>query len=335
MITPSLSLTAPLSSNPDESAPLKPADAHNLWLRSIVTVVALSGITLFVISCHIPLSSLGSIHFSATAITALGALAGCSVIAIGILVKTIKDAKNGSFAGQGHYLKVKISDEHGSALAIIDSSRRVQIEGEAYYPICPQKEFIEHEIICGCVTVITPIKAVGAMAFHALNLVLNPIYRLAKAGYGKLTGTEGYQYTFRDFTHHVAHSLFGIVRAPFYSLAMQYASIYALIDPLNGRKLGSLVEQTWGDGKQLHESIWLPECLASYLTSKFWKDLYLKASSKEGTTLIIPGCWRPFAYIKAPTQEDSQRQEAISFSYYRAKLLEHGNRANIDRVFAT
>ncbi len=69
---------------------------------------------------------------------------------------------------------------------------------------------------------------------------------------------HGIQFTVTDIFKQMGLSLLRAIQAPFYGIAMFFAALYAIIDPMNGIKLGSAIESDWNDRLPMRNSgVWM------------------------------------------------------------------------------
>ncbi len=94
-----------------------------------------------------------------------------------------------------------------------------------------------------------PIYISAVIIYNSLRLLIMPFYILAQIVRERNLENGLYpaerKFSFSDIPKQMALSIGRIIIAPFYGIAMLFASIYSWIDPLNGIKLGSAIEHDW------------------------------------------------------------------------------------------
>lgn len=129
------------------------------------------------------------------------------------------------------------------------------------------------------------------VAYNALRLLVVPFYCAGGYIIEKCRGkpfNEARPFKWYDPVVEPARSLWMIVSAPFYTLALSAAAVYSLVDPLEGRSLGAKIERDWNGGKSRAESF-------AYTTTGFGKmyndHLTLRLNGQ------FPSCWQPIGVV--------------------------------------
>ncbi|MBS0623747.1 MAG: hypothetical protein JSS62_03910 [Verrucomicrobia bacterium] len=323
-------------------------------LRALVTVVALGALATFGLYCSGHLFSLPQdfVHMFSNwkAIVALSSVASALVVSSTILARIILNSKNGKFSGSEH-LKPAIGwytqkSEGSEEKQIVkwtgytDISSQVEIKdshniAHPTHRVFLTKAPVENEMIAVMGSTITPAVAAGSMAFHAASIALLPLYRAAVYLYESCTQPVQRTYTLIDIPKAVISSIWGVVRSPFYMLALMMSAVYACIDPVNGRKLGSLVELQWNQGQPLHQSVWSAQyCCGGCLTYEGSVDMIQKWKEAGRPQFTIFGCWQPVAWVKKETPA-----EAVNIAYFtlneKGDLHSAEERRRIDHVHSS
>jgi len=133
------------------------------------------------------------------------------------------------------------------------------------------------------------------IAYHVIRLVVVSVYYVCKAIFYAIKqtpDTEKRPKIFAEWVDATKVSLKGIVRAPFYGIAMFFGSLYMFFDPLNGRKIVGAYEFEWNHKVPLKQSlhIFLPH-----------PDFSLKPFLQGKGGYYVPGCFQPVATSNVET----------------------------------
>lgn len=204
---------------------------------------------------------------------------------------------SGGFTGDSPWISaVYHSDKHGTYAGYLDTATLDENRnGYAFMYILKDEQ--GHYIVSATVCAITPVHMVAAVAYNAIRIAIIPFYILGCLAYESCTGKElekGRPFTINDIPVEMAKSVWRIVKAPFYAVAFIYAALYSLIDPLNGRKLGSYLERDWNEGVTRSEGYWSvggPQALW------YWEGRGTPSGlGRNG--FYLAGCWQPIARVK-------------------------------------
>ncbi len=199
----------------------------------------------------------------------------------------------GKFSGDEQWVSAAYTVRDGGTVHIgyIDTSTLLNGSGKAF--MYRYKDEPNHYQVCLAVTAFTPLHMVGSIVYNVIRTVVIPFFIL-----GNMCGNNAHSYGLRDIPREMGNSIERIVKAPFYAVAVIYAALYGLIDPLNGRKLGALLEREWNEGLTLAEGWWSVGC-----GQTLWK--FEGGSCSEGwdpnnlgkNGFLIAGCWQPIAVV--------------------------------------
>lgn len=203
---------------------------------------------------------------------------------------------SGGFIGDSKWVSaVYQSKTHGAYAGYIDTSTLVNDEGFAYMYILKDEQ--GHYTVSAMVFAITPVHMVAAIAYNVIRVAVVPFYILGWLLYESCTGNkieEKRPFTLTDIPQEMGKSIWRIIKAPFYAVAFMYGALYSLVDPLNGRKLGSYLERDWNEGVTRSEGYWSiggPQAL--------WHWEGRGTPSKLGRNgFYLAGCWQPIARVK-------------------------------------
>jgi hypothetical protein len=136
---------------------------------------------------------------------------------------------------------------------------------------------------------------IGAIAYNAIRLLIIPFFILGCMLVEKASNTaidpDDRPYRLSDIPQEMAKSMWRMVKAPFYCVAMMFAALFAFIDPLNGRKLGATVERDWNEGVTRAEGFWSVRC-----AQPLWQFEGGRSPSHLGKNgFYLAGCWQPIA----------------------------------------
>lgn len=130
-----------------------------------------------------------------------------------------------------------------------------------------------------------PLYTITVMLYHLGRLIAAPVYILCNL----------HKFSLLDIPKEMLRSLWCILKAPFYGLALFCAALYATLDPLNGIKLGSAIEYEWNDHVPMRdEGIWM----MGGKIFKNWKWENGKGSQAMGRNgFYFAGSWLPEAEV--------------------------------------
>lgn len=208
----------------------------------------------------------------------------------------------GSLSGDSHW--VPIVKENRSAKTYfpgyIDTSTVKEGQKSRAY-VYNVKGVLEHYFIAVAVAVTTPLHAALVIVYNAVRLVVLPIILIVAMIIEKVRGRpfrEGNPILLKHIFIQMGFSIKEIFKAPFYALAMTFAALYALIDPLNGRKLGAYIEKDWNndvDVVQGFAMLWMISCQCMSRV-QFEGAKFLKNNKDKKTTMVdgfSPELFRP------------------------------------------
>ncbi|MCH9626610.1 MAG: hypothetical protein S4CHLAM2_02360 [Chlamydiales bacterium] len=247
--------------------------------------------------------------------------AGFVVLSIGATVvirrvlslqNRITDHNIGKMTGGEHWVSASFKRDKDSfnCPGYIDSSTLdASGSGQAFFYI--QKEVSNEYGVATMMFALTPLHVAAAMSYNVARAVLIPFYLLGclatEACLGKALFEGQRRFEWRDIPGQVEASLERVVKAPFYGMALMYASLYVLVDPLNGRKLGTCIESDWNGGLTRAEGFWSvggPQAL--------WRPEGGGGPEKLGQNgFFAAGCWAPLAVV---TYANGKVTQATSLS---------------------
>lgn len=204
---------------------------------------------------------------------------------------------SGGFTGDATWISaIYHSLKHEVCAGYIDTAT-LNAEGDGHAFMYVLKDEQNHYTVSATVFAMTPVHMVAAVAYNVIRTAVIPFYILGCLVYESCTGNEiekDRPFTLTDIPLEMAKSIWRIVKAPFYAVAFMYAALYSLIDPLNGRKLGSYLERDWNEGVTRAEGYWSlggPQPLWHWEGSGTPSGL-----GKNG--FYLAGCWQPIARVK-------------------------------------
>lgn len=174
-------------------------------------------------------------------------------IGAGVVIRRLVHRQDlGDFSGSAHWepaYYVREDRPQNYYAGYLDTST----PGEALF--YGDKECLEHYVISSVVATLALPHAVASMAYHIVRIVTIPFYILGCMAFQIEFEGDG-RFTFSDIPKQLWFSIQQIVKAPFYGMAHIYAMLYSFLDPLNGRKLGALIEKEWNGDIERHEGFW-------------------------------------------------------------------------------
>ncbi len=185
--------------------------------------------------------------------------------------------------------------------AYVDTSTLVDGTGKAYlYYI---KDCTNHYVVSTVVALLgTPFYIIGAIVLNAIRMVVVPLYILTMCLI-ELCQPEPYfnteypaarKFSVLDAGIEFLQSIYGIIKAPFYGIAFFFAALYSLINPMEGRKLGSAIERNWNDGANLAEGYWSVDG-----EQPLWRrDGAWGPEGLRRKRFFLAGCWQPIGVVE-------------------------------------
>ncbi len=218
----------------------------------------------------------------------------------------------GNLTGGAHWVSASIKKNENaiSFPGYVDTSTLdASQSGKAFFYI--QKEVSNEYGVAVMMFALTPLHVGAAMSYNVARAVLIPFYILGclsiEACLGRALFKEQRRFKWSDISNEIEASLARIVKAPFYGTALMYASLYVLVDPLNGRKLGTQIESDWNEGLTRSEGFWSvggPQAL--------WRPEGGGGPEKLGQNgFFAAGCWAPLAVV---TYQNGKIVETTSLS---------------------
>jgi hypothetical protein len=139
---------------------------------------------------------------------------------------------------------------------------------------------------CVALTVGIPLYALGTVAWHLIRTPIVVKLTLFNALREWPSATEKMrEKLFEDLTHipcEIAAGIWGIVKTPFYAIAMEASALVGLVNPHLGRKWVAAVEHAWHDNISIkHSFVTIPPrpeegcCEACFKDLTFNKPFYL------------------------------------------------------------
>lgn len=196
-------------------------------------------------------------------------------------------------SGDAHWVSACYSNEKRPDIfrpCYIDTSSLDQEKSGYAYMYIYKKEEENFSISLG-VLAGTPLHMLGAMVYNLIRLPIIPFYILGCMAAKK--EWDGKAFHFSDIPKEMGKTLFRICQAPFYALAILFATLYSFCDPLNGRKLVSALERDWNDDVSRAEGFWSVRG-----PQKLWR--WEGGGSPNGlgkNGFFLPGCWQPIGVV--------------------------------------
>ncbi len=99
-----------------------------------------------------------------------------------------------------------------------------------------------------------------------------------------------------DFIKYIAEDVIAIVKAPFYALGIQIASLYTIFFPSSGRKFIGDIERSWNNNKSLkHDYRYNKETQNKPLYKVLW-NIFLKRD--ESVVFYLAPCFQTLGSLK-------------------------------------
>lgn len=301
----------------EELFPSRPTTL-NIAIHVAVTTVALAALVAFTLAVSGNFNS----HFLTHIFSSWKGIGGTlifTVLAMGggiVINKIVSDPKNGAFTGQPHWQSVcfdNASDPSGYGQAYLDTSE-LDEDGNGTAPVYVKKQPLENEVISLLTSITAPLHA----ACSIINYVGRLLYQPVKIATGSALKWEGY--SFKQILPEMGRSLWGIIRAPFYAVALMMATLYAWVDPRNGLKLASKVELYRNNHISIQESFFPLPCINA-ITSCSGEDLkknfhHWLENWKTHRAVYIAACYQPLAH---PTVQQGRIDKITSTHPFIAK----------------
>lgn len=311
----------------------------NPKLRLGVLILAVGAIAAYVIFARgqtpVGLGSMGSL--STWQIMAITTSAAGTIGIVTIIFKRALQSENGKFRGNAHWRPIVyryyIGEGESKALSwhlwgYFDSST-LDKNGSGEASVYLQKGFFEHYFIGVMVTLSMPFYIIGKVVYNILRTAIIPFYIAVCLIYEKISGEKVFEeykedrpFRLRDIPEQMALSILRVVQAPFYGIAILFATLYSFIDPMNGRKLEQYIERDWNDGVEKNRSIWLPFYLHNCEVQKDYKFEGGGSPSKLGkSAFYIPGCWQPIAKATLQNRKIIKAESSSGDTNYSEVIL--------------
>ncbi len=210
-----------------------------------------------------------------------------------VIRRIIANDAHGKFSGGAHW-QATFRDE--GIPGHIDTSTLVDGTGEAFY--YGYKTFGDHFVVSTFVPMLTLPHAAGAVAYHVARAVVIPFYILGcmsvEACIGRPLFRDQRHFHLGDIPKQWVFSIKQIVKAPFYGTAQIFAALYSYVSPLNGRKLGSIIEKEWNNDIDRSDGVWS----VRGAQSKYWRPEGGGGPNKLGKNgFYLAGCWTPMGVV--------------------------------------
>jgi hypothetical protein len=241
-----------------EANPLTPYEPAYLFRVGVLAVMVVSLAVVILAQtgalCHFTQAMTSLFNYSVAVWKPIAIAAAAVVLGAGTVI-VIQQARqnlaNGKIGGRDHWRSCYIYTNESRMIrkAFLDMSQVKNGNGRARLYT---KETGKATQSAMCALPAIPFYTIGVILYHLGRLVAVPIHIL-----NNLT-----KYSLIDIPKEMAHSIGRILTAVFYGTALFCAALYAILDPLNGMKLGSAIEDKWNgqqrDSFYLVRS-WLPE----------------------------------------------------------------------------
>ncbi len=205
--------------------------------------------------------------------------------AFGVIYRTIKKTP-GKFTGSAHWESAAFAADSSEDVTPIYIDRSGGPSASFYL----YKNPLEHYVVALNIAASGPAHAAASLAYNVLRIFIVPFFLLVKERSGRRIPGEMLSSFRRAF------------RAPFYGMAVTYAALYALVDPLNGRKLIGAIEQNWNEGRTRSEGVWL-----------VWPGRKWRSSPTE--TYYVAGCCTPMGVVEYEEGKASQASSTSGIPY--------------------
>jgi hypothetical protein len=204
----------------------------------------------------------------------------------------------GKMTGDDHWVPAFYTSDrskHGSLGYIDKSTLDEDGNGQAFMYI--YKDPANHYGVCLAMLATSIPHGVAAIVYNLLRLVIIPFYILVRLALYPVLGypkKEGERFHLSDIPEEWVKTLFRLAKAAFFTLAVIFAALYAFIDPLNGRKLGSYLEREWNEGVTRAEGFW-----SVGGPQRLWKGIegWGARSFLGKNGFYAAGCWQPIAVV--------------------------------------
>jgi len=169
----------------------------------------------------------------------------------------------GKVTGSSHWQRVRYDVEVEETIyrlsAYADTSTLDENgDGEAY--VFEKKDCMQHMNIAISVLIAEPFHAAGTILFNAVRIIPVVTY-LAVTIFTADPSKEGIlgQRTvshIKEMGEQIWLSIANIIRTPYYLLGILVGTLFAFVDPLNGRKIVYSFEQAWNHNLDRKHSYW-------------------------------------------------------------------------------
>ncbi|MCC5831798.1 MAG: hypothetical protein JJU12_02000 [Chlamydiales bacterium] len=228
-------------------------------------------------------------------------------IGAGVVIRRVKSLDNpltnsgiGKLSGDSHWQEAyyKQGEDNGFYYPGYIDTSTLNEEGRGEALFYGKKTLFEHYYVSSIVGATTPLHATAAIAYHLVRLVAIPFYILGSMAREAFRDEPIYKdqrrFKLSDIPTQMEFSVKQIVKAPFYATAEFYAALYSFIDPLNGRKLGALIEKDWNNGIDRSDGFWS----VNGPQSRDWRPEGGGGPEKLGQNgFYAAGCWTAMARV--------------------------------------
>jgi len=99
-----------------------------------------------------------------------------------------------------------------------------------------------------------------------------------------------------DLVRYLGEDIVFIVRAPFYAIAMQFASVYGIFDPNNGRKMLAKIEKNWNFNMSVKKDY---RYNVKMISRPFYKSLFdIFLNRRQDVAFYLAPCFQPLGSLK-------------------------------------
>jgi hypothetical protein len=263
-------LTKKIAKNLSNLSELPSQDKAHTPVRILVVAGLIVGIAVWIIHLNGSLTAfpqhfmnalwnINQIHLAAGA-------GGAIVLTIGasIVIHKVRHHKDrliktdiGKLYGDDHWIPILVQRGTGDFYAgqLDLSTLDDEHSGSAF--IYEHKDPSKHLGVSFNVLLWTPLHMVGVIAYNLARVVIIPFYILGCILTKKrFVDPVDRSFEYKDITREIGKSLWRIVKAPFFAVAIIFATIYSIFQPHNGRKLSATLEREWNEGVTRAEGFW-------------------------------------------------------------------------------